>query len=90
MADCTCNHTKHLNTPSGKNADVFSVKMCLQTTCRYNHTINVNHMSAFAHCLFHHASNVADVAEQQMWHGFADDETTWNVPEFFTGWSMGC
>jgi len=47
-------------------------------------------MSAFAHCLFHHASNVADVAEQQMWHGFADDETTWNVPEFFTGWSMGC
>jgi len=47
-------------------------------------------MSAFAHCLFHHASNVADVAEQQMWHGFADDETTWNVPEFFTGWRKGC
>jgi len=47
-------------------------------------------MSAFAHCLFHHASNVADVAEQQMWHGVADDETTWNIPECFSGWRRGC
>jgi hypothetical protein len=68
----------------------FNVKMCLQTMYRYNCTLNVNHMPAFAHCLFHHASNVADVAEQQMWHGVADDETTWNIPEFFTGWGRGC
>ena len=90
MAVYNSNHTKHLNTSSGQNADVFNVKVCLQAMYRHNCTLNVNHMPAFAHCLFHHMSNVADVAEQQMWHGDVDDETTWNIPEFFTGWWRGC
>jgi hypothetical protein len=86
------NHTKHLNTPSGQNTDVFSVKVCLQTTYRYSYSpiLNVIHMPEFAHSLFNYAFHVADLAEQQLWHGVAHDETTCNVPEFFTGWRRGC